>query len=318
MSDSRPRASRAAYSALLATTVVWGATFLVMKEGIAAFARAAGEGGGETGGGPEFGPTFYLALRFALAFPVGCLVFRISPVALSRSDWKRGGYLAAAMVAGFAFQIYGLERTTAATNAFLTSLYVVFTPILDRIFGGRPAAGRVLAGVALALAGVLVLFRPWTGAPGSGEVLSAACAVLFAAHILLIDRLTRDGRAVELTLTTIGWAAASFLVVVPFLGGSERLLSADFWSAAFSDPWLTAGLPGIVLLATVGALWVSNRYQKELSPARAAVIYTIEPVWALLFSGLAGKESLDRWFIAGAALIVAGNLWSEVGWPAPR
>ncbi len=303
---------RAGTIALLATTIVWGSTFLFMREASIAFRDAAGPGG------EYLGAMVCLATRFALAFAAGCLLFRMGPRAFTRGDWVKGGAMAAPMVAGFVLQTYALERTTPAVCAFLTSLYVVFTPILDYAVRRRLPKGRVVAGIWFAVAGTYLLTGPGTGGAGPGEILSVVSAAIFAGHILLIDALTRGGRELELTMTTIGVAAVLFSAPIPFLGGVGRLAQADFWRTALADPWVSAGVPYLALVATIVGLGIVNRFQKALDPTRAAVIYTIEPIWAFAISAAAGREVASAGILTGMGLILAGNLWSEVGFPRPR
>ena len=176
---------------------------------------------------------------------------------------------------------------------------------------------RLGVGVGLALVGVALLTRPWNGSLGAGEVFSILCAFFFAVHILAIDHLTREGREVEITLAMIGVTAFLIAIPLPFLAGTELLTDPGFWWEVFRDPWIWAGLTGLSLLGTVWVLWALNRYQKALSPTRAAVLYTLEPLWALVFSAMAGRESLDIWFVCGGLTILAGNMWIEVRPRAP-
>ena len=307
--DVEPITRRAMLS-LAGVTLVWGASFLVMKEGADVLRRVSG-------GEFPHAPLCYLMLRFGLAFPAGLLMFRVDPRKILLSDWRRGALLALPMIAGFVLQLYGLENTSPAISAFLTSLYVVFTPLLVLVIQRTRMELRLGVGVGLALVGVALLTRPWNGSLGAGEVFSILCAFFFAVHILAIDHLTREGREVEITLAMIGVTAFLIAIPLPFLAGTELLTDTGFWWEVFRDPWIWAGLTGLSLLGTVWVLWALNRYQKALSPTRAAVLYTLEPLWALVFSAMAGRESLDIWFVCGGLTILAGNMWIEVRPRAP-
>ena len=138
-------------------------------------------------------------------------------------------------------------------------------------------------------------------------------ALVFAVHILLTDTITR--RVAPLAVTT-----ASMVVVgvgsvplvlwelskqeAPALDTLGRLLGRR----DFLEPTLYA-----TLLATVVALSLINRFQRDLPPVRAAILYALEPVWAALLAYGLGQQEIDFWLLLGGSALLGGNLIAELG-----
>jgi drug/metabolite transporter (DMT)-like permease len=140
----------------------------------------------------------------------------------------------------------------------------------------------VLLGVALATIGAAFI----KGVPETGLSIGAwatiACAVVFGGHIVLTDVFTRRSDALALTFTMLVWSTLWMALALALAPDAARALDTSRLAAVFSDGlfWLTELL--CALLATVLALTLLNVWQKELSPSRAAVVYTSEPVFATL------------------------------------
>jgi drug/metabolite transporter (DMT)-like permease len=285
------RASLKADLALLGVAFVWGATFPVMKLALA-----------------DASPTVYLALRFALA-----ALLAMPLLAATRGRWSRGEVgagllLGGLLAASFALQTHGLERIGPARSAFLTSLYVVFVPLISVPLLGRLPRRNSLLGVGCALAGLG--FMSWEGGGlqwRAGDLLTVAGALGFALHIIGVGVLTR--RHDYRRLFVLQLASAAVLLVPAVLLETPRL--------AFSVPFVVA----VVVtggVATTLAFYVQNRVQRRSTPTRTAIIFAMEPVFALLvtlaFPGMSsGLSPLDG---VGALLIMTGLVVAEIRLPA--
>lgn len=261
--------------ALTAVNVLWGSTFVYGKDAIGACGSWEG----------------YLGLRFAIGAAATALCFPGSLKRLSSGAlWRDALLLAMPTSAGFGLQAAGLVRVTPSESAFLTSLYVPFTPLAGWLLFHARTPRAILPALALALGGMWLISPPTSPCFGAGEVLSAACGAAFALQIILTDRLAPRHDAAALALATLAILAAAFLAV----GG------------------LPAAPPlGTMLylggLATVIPFWAMNRFQATLPPAHAAVIYAAEPIFASVFSWAKGRETLGPVQLAGAALVVSAN-----------
>lgn len=310
--DAPARARRASF-ALFAVTIIWGLTFVWMDQGLAAAEQQLGPGHLAAGIG------VFLGVRFALA----ALVLAVcvpSSRALDREAWRGGAWLGGLLFAGFALQMYGLDGVTPAVSAFLTSLYVLFTALIDARLKHTGLRGTLVVGAVLATAGAALIRGPFflhSAAEGAGfglaELATVLCALVFAIHILATDHITRRSAPLPVTVT-------SFLVVV---AGSAALVAIDAWNSgpvaprdvlalcltpAFAVPLVLSSL-----LASALAISLMNVFQRDLDPVRAAILYAIEPIWATIAAVSYGTDELGPWLWIGGGLLVAGNLVAEFG-----
>ena len=274
--------------ALALVALIWGSTFIMVKQAL--------EG---------TSPLLFLALRFTLASFALAAVFRLRPVDLaSRPREFRGGILTGLFLfAGFAFQTFGLRLTTPSKSAFVTGLYIVLVPLLGSLVYKKAPHPSEGLGVALATAGMgLMTIDPETFRIGTGDWLTLVCAFAFAAHILLVGHYTRLGGVEMLSLSQI--AAAAVLAGATF-----------WWVETPRVRWdLQLGLALVVtaLLATALAFAVQVWAQRRVPPTRAALIFSLEPVFAWLTSLVVAGEILSLRASAGAALILGGIVLVEL------
>lgn len=308
MSGPAPTERRAwlALGALSVVTLIWGITFSWMKEAQDAARATLGPGHA----------TETIALYMGLRFGVAALVLALVPRARAKADreaWKGGFVLGFLLYTGFLVQMLGLEEISPAVSAFLTSLYVLFTAAMTA-WNARARPGfALLAGALLATLGAgLIRGRPQIDLH-AGELLTVASAVIFAVHILATDKVTRASDPLAATLTTFVWVAlfsALTFGAIQLLGaGSDgQHLRELMVSRAWLDPLLLG-----TLFATVIALTLMNLFQKQIDPLRAAIVYAIEPIWALIFGVWRGHDVLTSWLWIGGSLLLAGNLVAELG-----
>lgn len=259
---------------LLAVTAAWGGTFVVVQDAIAHTSVVS-----------------FLAWRFLLA---GVLLAAIRPAylrQLGRQGWWRGFLLGLTLAGGYLFQTYGLRYTTAAVSGFLTGLQVVLTPLLAwGLLRRRPPARALLATV-VAAAGIGVMTMH-SFSLGRGELLSLACAAMFAFQIVGLSRWSTSGEAYGLATVQLLTVAGCCLLVEAVQGASIPT-GVGVWQA----------IAVTAVLATSVAFVVQSWAQSKLSPARTAVVLTMEPVFAALTSAAVG-QAIGWHVVAGGALVV--------------
>lgn len=298
---------RKAVGALLLVCVIWGSTFLLMEVGTDALHGAWGRDALANGAA-------FLAIRFLVAAVAMALLMRGRIRGLGREAWKQGLALSVVWSAAFLLQIFGLGQADVhpSQSAYLTSLYVVATPILGALVHRRAPSRGVLVAVPLALAGAAFIAGPPRGGLSIGAWSTIACAVLFGVQILMTDHASRRVEARALTFTMLVpsaiWMTLAFLIAP---GGLQRLQSASCWAPLRSPAFILSEL-FCSIVATVVVMLLMNRWQRELAPTRAAIIYTSEPVFAAILSVLAGRDTLTGWLFFGATMILAANLAAEV------
>ncbi len=275
--------------ALLVLTLAWGTTFLLVKNALA---------GTSTG--------VFLLLRFAVASTAVALVVLVRRDRPTPALAKHGLLLGAAMFATFAFQTLGLRWTTPARSGFLTGLCVLMVPFLARFLLRRHVRPAAWLGVALAVAGLLALTRPFGGDVSAevraGDLLTVGCAVSCAFQIIYTSEWSPRHPLALLTLIQVATTLALSVLLLPL--EPVRL-------ARTPALWGTVLYTGLAM--TAGAFFVMNWAQRHTTAVRAALIYSLEPVTAALFSHLVGGERLAPLDWAGGALIVLGVLVGELG-----
>ena len=278
---------------LLATvTVFWGATFPVVKEAVTLVPVLC-----------------FLWVRFTLA---ALLLALLAGRGLRTLDWRgiqRGALLGLLLFLSYVFQTFGLELTSASNAGFLTGLNVVWVPLLAGPLLGKPAAPGARMGVVLAVLGLLALTWHWPWRLSLGDGLVVICSLFVALHILGLDSLTAgyDGRA-------LAFVQIATMAVLSFLG------SLAFEPVTWPRAWPSTLVWALVItavFATVYAFWIMTTFQRWTTPTRAALVYTLEPVFGAVFAVLLAGEVLGGRALAGGALVVAGMVVAQV-WPAKR
>lgn len=274
----------AATASLVGVTAVWGSTFVVVKHAV------------------ERMPVMdFLAWRFAIAALATTLVRPRAVTTLGRRGHVAGVVLGLALCAGYVAQTFGLQHTPASISGFITGLFVVFTPLCACVILRSRITVMAWCAVALATAGLALISLRGLSV-GSGEAITLLCAVAFALHIVGLGEWSSSYNAAGLAvvqLTTV--AAISMVIAAP----ASLAPPPDYgvWGAVL----LTA------LAATALAFFVQTWAQAHLAPTRAAVVMTMEPVFAGVFGVAIGGDSLDGRVLAGAGLVLVAMYAVELG-----
>jgi drug/metabolite transporter (DMT)-like permease len=276
--------------ALLLLTLVWGTTFTLVKRVLDAGTS----------------PGAFLSMRFGLATAVLAAIWLLRRQRPTPGLFRDGGLLGLAMFAGFALQTFGLRYTTPARSGFITGLAVVIVPLIAKFLQGRRVGGPAWTGVSLAVVGLAMLTRPFSGGAAAivqfGDLLTLGCAFAYAFQIIWTSEFSPRHSLVSLTFVQIA---------VTFLGS---LVLLAFEPPRVAPSWELAGTVLFTSLAmTVGAFFVMNWAQRHTTAVRAAIIYALEPASAALFSNLVTGEVLPALGIAGGALIMLGVVVAELG-----
>jgi len=298
------REERAAVLALLLGTVCWGCGFTWAKEAGEAVQHAAGLPAGH-----PFGPIFVLAWRFLAAAVVWLLIFPAS-----RRGWTwRGsawGAVAGALCAlGLILQHIGLDRTSEAVSAFLTSLTILFVPLIV-LFAGRPPRPVLWVGVALASAGVWLMTGATPRGFGWGEVLGLACAFTFSLYILAVNFAAKVESPYRVTVAQFAVVAIVCLITCAFLSGGRAALGGTERILASREVWLNTLL--LTIFPTLIAFSLLTFFQPKVDPTRAALIYLAEPVFATIYAAVVAGHRTGPKALAGAGLILVANALVEI------
>ncbi|MBI3669408.1 MAG: DMT family transporter [Acidobacteria bacterium] len=276
-------------------TVLWGATFVLVKNALADASVFA-----------------FMAVRFSLAALLMGVIFRAAVRQLTRAEVWAGAQIGFFMFAGYAFQNGGLLRTTPSKAGFITGFSVVLVPVLLATFWGRRIHRWVWAGALAALVGLYYLTVPPTGFTGlnAGDALVFVCAMLFALHIIFVGWYSPHHSVGALSFLQVATTAVLTLVALPLFAATGWETPRLHWNAG-----LVTAILITAVLATAVSFSVQVWAQQHTTPTHTALIFSLEPVFAALTSYLVLHERLGRRAGLGAALILFGILLAELKGP---
>jgi len=269
---------------LLFVAAIWGSTFALVKETL-----------------PTFGTFALLFLRFGIAALLLWAFCLLRSRRISEAELKNGAILGFFLFVSFAAQTWGLNFTSPTNSAFITGLFVVLVPILSSIILGKIPERKIWLATALAFAGLYLL----TGASthfNLGDAVTLLSALGYALQIVYGKKYLAGGSTLHLVLVQL--AAVALLSGVAMLAFGET-------PAAYPLPALGAVL-FLGLFATLFAQWGQLAAQERLEPSKVVLVLILEPVFAALYSLFFFGESLSAAAIAGAGLMLAGMLASEL------
>ena len=270
-------------------TVIWGATFVVIKNALA-----------------DISVLLFNAVRLSLAAVTLGLVFHREIVRITRGAAGYGALLGFLMWAGSELQISGLKYTMPSKSAFLTGMAVVLVPVFLALFWKRPIGLWSAAGVGLAFAGLYLLTVPRSDAAGlasvsRGDLLTLVAAVVFAFHIIYMGHATEKHPWQQIAVLQTATCAVLMTIVVP-VGPPSYVV----WSSRVIWGILITGFLSLALAFTIQA------WAQQFTPAtHTALIFSLEPVFAALTSFVFLGERLGARGLVGAALILGGVIISE-------
>jgi drug/metabolite transporter (DMT)-like permease len=283
--------------ALASCALVWGATFVLVKNALA--------------DSSVFG---FLAVRFILAAIVMAAIFWRSLARANAADIRAGVFLGLIMFGGYAFQTLGLLTTTPSKAAFITGSSVVLVPIFHGIFWKSKIGLTVWIGALAALGGLyfLTVPREGLGRLNGGDLLVGCCAVVFALHIVCVGHFSPKHSVGALTFYQIATTAVLSMLAIP-IASVTHLETARFHA---SGPVLIA-IVMTAIFATAFAFSIQIWAQKHTSPSHVAILFSLEPVFAGVTSYIWLGERLSGKALSGALLILAGILVAEMKGGAP-
>jgi len=279
-----------AQSALVAVTAIWGSTFIVVQGAVS-----------------QMPVMDFLAVRFSVAAMVMFLLRPNCLHGMTRQGLARSIVVGLALCLGFIAQTYGLQHTSAAISGFITGMFVIITPLISWLFLKRRITSSVWLAAALATIGLGILsLKGW--AIGTGELLTLLCAVFFALHIVGLGEWAGAHDAYGMAFIQISIVAViSIVAATP--DGITLPPNTTVWGAVI----LTA------VFASATGFFVQTWAQSLISPTRAAITLTMEPVFAGLFAVLIGGEQLTLRTIIGAIFVLTAMIITSLkAEPRPR
>lgn len=263
---------------LISTTILWGTTFIITKN--------------LTQEVPIF---LYLGLRFSLAI-IGFLPYFIHIKKINKKIILYGALTGLIYCFAIIFQTFGLQTTTAGKAGFITGLSTIMVPFLTWLWFKKTFKKRVWLAVIISVIGMALLLLEGESGVVGGDFLVLICAVFCAFHIVLTDKFVR---LVDVYLYSI----VQLTTISLFCFGSSFLFNETFDLINVGLPfWLIMIYLGVIV--TAGTFFFQNWGQQHQGPSQTAIIFTLEPVFAVIFASfIIGNETMSIMGWLGCTLI---------------
>ena len=270
--------------ALLTAALIWGSSFIVMKNAV------------------EGVPVFML---LGIRFTVGCLlltlIFHRRLKSIGKKQLLHGAVVGTLLFAAYTVQTFGLRETTPGKNAFLTAVYCVLVPFVNWvIFRRRPTGWNWLAAV-MCLAGIGLVSLEGDLTMNRGDALTLVGGVFYALHLVAVSRFGEEDDPVMLTMLQFGASAV-------WCWGLS-LLTESLPNPFPTNAWFE--LAYLAVFATTAALLLQNVGQSVTPAAPAAILLSLESVFGVAFSVMLGAEGLTAQLVCGFTLIFLAVVASE-------
>lgn len=293
---------------LVLATAAWSLSFSFNKDAGHRLNEIAHLGPGAT-----FGPIGFQGVRFTLAAMLWWICIPRARRGWTARGLQRGLLSGSLLGLGVILMHISLERISPAECAFLSSLTVLWVPVLSALLFRRLPRAALLVSIALAVAGLALLSGEGIRTFQAGEMFALACSVAFSFHLLAVSKLAKaEGpwRLVFGQFFVCGLLCLTYAIIVS--PASARTLAH-----VVTDSQILPMLGMVLLFPTFTAFCLMNVFQPRVSATRAVIIYQLEGLMATGFDYLRTGRGLAKWQLIGAALLIAANLFAEL-LPPPR
>ena len=270
--------------ALLTAALIWGSSFIVMKDAV------------------DHIPVFQLlAIRFTLAGILLAVIFRRRLMQSAPGILAHGAVCGVLLLGGYATQTFGLMSTTPGANAFLTSVYCVIVPFMAwMFFRRRPTVYNWLAAV-MCVGGIGLISLSGDLSLGAGEVLTLLSGLFYALHIMALSRFGEEDDPIALTIVQFAVVAVLSWIFTLTVEAGTPVPAPAVWPK----------LMYLTVLATAVTLVCQSVGQSLTPPSQSAILLSLESVFGALFSVLMGREVLTLPTLCGFALVFVSVIVSE-------
>ncbi|MBQ7887544.1 MAG: DMT family transporter [Clostridia bacterium] len=263
---------------LVLTAFIWGTGFVVMKNTV-----------------DSVPPGAIIAIRYAIAAVLTAVMFKKHLKGLRREDVLRGAVVGLLLSSAYIVQTIGLSMTTAGKNAFLTTVYVLLVPFGCWLVFRQKLDKTNFIAAAMMLAGIGCLSLDGeSGGLNMGDMLTLCCGVLYAAHIMAVERCQKKTNTYALIVLQFAFSAL-FAFVYFLLFEHDMPLEISMGTVG--------GLVYLAVFSTTIAMSLQNIGQSMAPASHAAILLSLESVFGALASWLLLGETLTPTMLLGFAVI---------------
>ena len=277
---------------LLLMTLIWGATFLFTKLGL-----------------ESCPPFLYVVFRFTIALSLVLIFFHKYMKDIGTKTWKTGAILGLLFGGGFVLQTVGLGLTEVTNSAFITGLTVVLTPFAFKLISKEKLLFWPKIGVIVAFIGLYIFTNPDLENLNTGDILTLISTGFWAVYITLMDLYTKNYNSQKQTMQLV---AIQFLFALPLPLIGFFIFERPSLEISFSSDLLLSLSFNAVLASFVFTI-IHTTYQRYTTPVKAALIFSLEPIFAAIFAAFFLSELLSSLELLGATILMFGVLISELG-----
>ena len=268
---------------LVLVAISWGSTFILVQNAIKDI------------------PAFtFLFLRFSLAFLLMLIIF-YKNMDFSKATLKAAVILGIFNFGGYGFQTVALYFSSSSIVAFLTGLFVIFTPLFSFLIFKKNIKKNALLGSIFAIIGLYLLTLSDSLNIGKGELLAIICALFYALHVTFTDIFSKKYNIFSLVTFQFLTVSILSLLFIPF----ENIHQIHFSFQAIIAVFITS------VIATVFAFFIQTFAQQYTTPTKTAIIFALEPVTAA-FLGVLNGETLTFKQILGGVLVILAMIIAEI------
>lgn len=284
---------------LLIVTLLWGGTFVIVKESI-----------------QDISTMLFILLRFSLAILIFIAWKHKEIFPLKKEHMMPGVILGSILFISFATQTIGLKFTSATKSGFITGTAVVIVPILQTTLEKKlPTVGSAL-GTIFVFIGILFLssgggsltefVNDLGGNFNIGDMFTLFCAIAYALYIVYLDMISERMSFwvlvfYQMIVTVVLSSIASVIFAVSGLEPLRISFTAD----------LAFGVFYTAVFATLITTTLQTKYQRFVTPTKAGIIFSFEPIFAAIIAYFAINEKITNFGLIGSVLVFAGLIISE-------
>ena len=280
-----------AESVLFLMTIIWGGTFVATKIGLEYCSFS-----------------LYIMIRFAIALLLSLMFFGKYLKNIDRETLKHGVILGLIFGGGFVFQTIGLKYTEVSNSAFITGFTVPLTPLISWLIQKKKIPIFSILACIFAFVGLIIFTNPFGNQFNYGDLITLFSTLFWAFYITYMDVFTKGKSGIKYTgLMLITQLAAALLVAsLVFL-----ITEIDSYVFILNNNLIISLLYNAILASFLVTL-LHTGFQKYSTPVKAALIFSLEPIFATIFSAFLGLELIGTLKIIGGTIMMIGILTSEL------